>query len=90
MKTIARIHRINGHVSDKRGKMAKGQVDKRAKQLGRLYTLPEASAKRLKELVEKEDGEEHLTISEKRELKQLLKEHEELMVKRAQALGELI
>jgi len=58
--------------------------------LGSLYTLPEASAKRLKELVEKEDEEEHLTIAEKHELKQLLKEHEELMVKRAQALGEVI
>jgi len=58
--------------------------------LGRRYTLPPAKAKRLKELVEKEDEEEYLTPAEKRELKQLLKEHEELMLQRAQALSEVI
>jgi hypothetical protein len=56
---------------------------KKLKQLGPEYWLPLDQQARLKELVEKEDGGESLTSTERKELRQLLKRHEELMVKRA-------
>ncbi|MBI1930860.1 type II toxin-antitoxin system Phd/YefM family antitoxin [Candidatus Poribacteria bacterium] len=93
--SLADLERIERLVSDENGRQGKRKpVEQRElrlpKKLGRQYTLPPAKANRLKELVEKEDEEEHLTVAEKCELKQLLKGHEELVVQRAQALGEMI
>lgn len=88
--SVADLERIERLTRDEDGETAEQRARRLARKLGRRYTLPPARAKRLKELVEKEDEEEHLTAAEKRELKQLLKEHEELMVKRAQALSEVV
>jgi PHD/YefM family antitoxin component YafN of YafNO toxin-antitoxin module len=87
---VTDLERIERLARDGNGESVEQQARKLAKKLGRRYTLPPEKAKRLKELVEKEDNEERLTAAEKRELKQLLKEHEELMVKRAQALNEVV
>ena len=68
---------------------AKTREESLVSKLGRRHTLAPVKAKRLRELITKEDEEERLTLAEKRELKQLLREHEGLMVRRAQALGEV-
>jgi prevent-host-death family protein len=81
--SLADLERIEQWIGD-------GKSRRLHQKLGRRYTLSPAKAKRLKELVEKEDEEEFLTAAENRELKQLLKEHEKLVVKRAQRLGEVI
>ncbi|MBI1924797.1 type II toxin-antitoxin system Phd/YefM family antitoxin [Candidatus Poribacteria bacterium] len=93
--SAADLERIERLASNRNGRQGKRKtVEQQAqwltKKLGRQYTLPSAKATRLKELVEKEDEEECLTSAERWELKRLLKEHEELVVKRAQALGEVI
>ncbi len=59
---------------------------KKMKQLGPEYWLPSDQQARLKELIEKEDFGEPLTRAERKELRQLLKRHEQLMVKRAAAM----
>jgi antitoxin (DNA-binding transcriptional repressor) of toxin-antitoxin stability system len=55
-------------------------------QLGPDYWLPADQQARLKELVEKEELGAPLTSAEGKELRRLLKRHEQLMVKRASAL----
>jgi prevent-host-death family protein len=71
---------------------AKGQerhvraYQKKMKQLGPNYWLPPDQQARLKELIEKEDLGTPLTPAERKELRQLLKRHEQLMVKRASAM----
>jgi PHD/YefM family antitoxin component YafN of YafNO toxin-antitoxin module len=62
---------------------------KRMQQLGPDYWLPPDQQMRLKELVEKEDSGASLTPAERKELRQLLKRHEQLMVKRAAAMHAL-
>jgi prevent-host-death family protein len=59
---------------------------KQMKQLGADYWLPPEQQVRLKALVEKEDFGVQLTREEQTELRQLLKRHEQLMVKRAAAM----
>jgi hypothetical protein len=59
---------------------------KKMERLGPDYWLPPEQQARLIELVEKEDFGETLTRAERRELRQLLKRHEQLLVKRAAAL----
>lgn len=62
---------------------------KRMQQLGPDYWLPPDQQVRLKELVDKEDSDAALTPAERKELRQLLKRHEQLMVKRAAAMHAL-
>jgi len=59
---------------------------KRMQRLGPDYWLPPDQQMRVKELVEKEDSGAALTPGERKELRQLLKRHEQLMVKRAAAM----
>lgn len=54
--------------------------------LGPEYRLAPGEQAQLKELVEREDSGEPLTGGERRELRQLLRRQEELMVKRALAM----
>ena len=58
-------------------------------QLGPDYWLPAAQQARLQELVEKDDSGTVLTPVERKELRQLLKRHEQIMVKRAAAMHAL-
>jgi PHD/YefM family antitoxin component YafN of YafNO toxin-antitoxin module len=55
-------------------------------QLGPDYWLPADQQARLKELVEKQELGAPLTSAEGKELRRLLKRHEQLLVKRASAL----
>jgi antitoxin (DNA-binding transcriptional repressor) of toxin-antitoxin stability system len=59
------------------------------KRLGPEYWLSAVQRQRLKELVEKDDASEHPTGEERRELRLLLKRHEQLLVKRAAAIQAL-
>ena len=74
---------------------AKGQdrhvraYQKKLKQLGSDYWLSTEQQARLKELVQKEDCGELLPPAERKELRHLLKRHEQLMVKRAAAMQAL-
>jgi PHD/YefM family antitoxin component YafN of YafNO toxin-antitoxin module len=56
---------------------------KKLQQLGPDYWLPPDQQARLQELVEKEDNGEALTAAERKELRRLLRRHEQLLVKRA-------
>ena len=58
-------------------------------QLGPDYWLPSAQQAHLQELVEKDDSGTVLTPAERKELRQLLKRHEQMMVKRAAAMHAL-
>ena len=58
-------------------------------QLGPDYWLPAAQQARLQELVEKADRGPGLTPAERKELCQLLKRHEQMMIKRAAAMHAL-
>lgn len=90
--SIADLHQVErlgaGNGSTARPK-TRAEREKLARKLGRRFTLPPDKSRRLRELIEREDDEARLTVEEKRELKRLLKEHEELVVKRAQALDQL-
>lgn len=81
-----RIEQIPAEASGK--SLSASQRKRVAARLGRRFTLPASKARRLRELVEKEDSKETLSAAEKRELRRLLKEHEDLVVKRAQALDD--
>ncbi|MBI3921975.1 MAG: type II toxin-antitoxin system Phd/YefM family antitoxin [Armatimonadetes bacterium] len=59
---------------------------RRLRQLGPTYWLPASEQARLKELVDREDADSPLTLAERKELRLLLKRHEQLMVKRASAM----
>ena len=62
---------------------------KKLKQLGSDYWLSSEQQARLKELVQKDDCGESLSPTERKELRHLLKRHEQLMVKRAAAMQAL-
>lgn len=63
-----------------------GAYQEKMAQLGPDYWLPAHQQQRLKELVEKQDSGAPLTPTEEKELRRLLKRHEQLLVKRAAAL----
>lgn len=85
------VERLAGKANGRQAKpeTVEQRARRLAKALGRRHTLPPDKSRRLRDLIEREDAEESMTVSEKRELKHLLREHEQLVIKRAQALDEV-
>jgi Spy/CpxP family protein refolding chaperone len=94
---LVSLHQWQRHVqgSSNNATAAKDQerrvraYQKRMQQLGPDYWLSSDQQTRLKELVEKEDSDTALIPAERKEMRQLLKRHQQLMVKRAAAMHAL-